>query len=172
MYECCRARGCAGTTTDDGIEEVTMQVILLERVQNLGELGDSVKVKPGYARNYLIPKGRAVIATAENVAEFEARRADLERQEAESLAAVQARAEALNGAQVTLSRKTGEEGKLFGSVGPQDIADALTRQGTPVARHEVRLLSDTLRQVGDYEVGVHLYAEVEASITVHIVAEE
>ena len=101
-----------------------MQVILLERVQNLGELGDSVKVKPGYARNYLIPKGRAVIATAENVAEFEARRADLERQEAEALAAVQARAEALNGAQVTLSRKTGEEGKLFGSVGTQDIADA------------------------------------------------
>ncbi len=149
-----------------------MQVILLERVQNLGELGDSVKVKPGYARNYLIPNGRAVIATAENVAEFEARRADLERQEAESLAAVQARAEALNGAQVTLSRKTGEEGKLFGSVGPQDIADALTLQGTPVARHEVRLLGDTLRQVGDYEVGVHLYAEVEASITVHIVAEE
>ncbi len=149
-----------------------MQVILLERVQNLGELGDSVKVKPGYARNYLIPKGRAVIATAENVAEFEARRADLERQEAESLAAVQARAEALNDAQVTFSRKTGEEGKLFGSVGPQDIADALTLQGTPVARHEVRLLGDTLRQVGDYEVGVHLYAEVEASITVHIVAEE
>jgi large subunit ribosomal protein L9 len=149
-----------------------MQVILLERVQNLGELGDFVKVKPGYARNYLIPKGRAVIATAENVAEFEARRADLERQEAESLAAVQARAEALNGTQVTLARKTGEEGKLFGSVGPQDIADALTLQGTPVARHEVRLLSDTLRQVGDYEVGVHLYAEVEASITVHIVAEE
>ncbi len=149
-----------------------MQVILLERVQNLGELGDSVKVKPGYARNYLIPKGRAVIATAENVAEFEARRADLERQEAESLAAVQARAEALNGAQVTFSRKTGEEGKLFGSVGPQDIADALTLQGTPVARHEVRLLGDTLRQVGDYEVGVHLYAEIEASITVHIVAEE
>jgi large subunit ribosomal protein L9 len=151
---------------------MTMQVILLERIQNLGELGDSVKVKPGYARNYLIPKGRAVIATAANVAEFEARRADLERQEAESLAAVQARADALNGAQVTLVRKTGEEGKLFGSIGPQDIADALTQQGTPVARHEVRLLSDTLRQVGDYEVGVHLYAEVEASITVHIVAEE
>ena len=149
-----------------------MQVILLERVQNLGELGDSVKVKPGYARNYLIPKGRAVIATPENVAEFEARRAELERQEAESLAAVQARAEALNGTQVTLVRKTGEEGKLFGSVGPQDIADALTEMGALVARNEVRLLSDTLRQVGDYEVGVHLYADVEASITVHIVAEE
>jgi len=149
-----------------------MQVILLERVQNLGELGDSVKVKPGYARNYLIPKGRAVIATPENVAEFEARRAELERQEAESLAALQARAEALNGTQVTLVRKTGEEGKLFGSVGPQDIADALTEMGALVARHEVRLLSDTLRQVGDYEIGVHLYADVEASITVHIVAEE
>lgn len=149
-----------------------MQVILLERVQNLGELGDSVKVKPGYARNYLIPQGRAMIATAENLAEFEARRVELERQEAEALAAVQARAEALKGTEVTLARKTGEEGKLFGSVGPQDVADALTQAGTPVARHEVRLLNDTLRQVGDYEVGVHLHADVEASITVHIVAEE
>lgn len=149
-----------------------MQVILLERVQNLGELGDSVKVKPGYARNYLIPQGRAVVATAENLAEFEARRAELERQEAEALAAVQARAQALEGVEVTLARKTGEEGKLFGSVGPQDIADALTEAGKPVARHEVRLINDTLRQVGDYEVHVHLYADVEASITVHVVAEE
>jgi len=149
-----------------------MQVILLERVQNLGELGDSVKVKPGYARNYLIPRGRAVIATPENVAEFEARRAQLERQEAEALAAVQARADALEGAEVTLARKTGEEGKLFGSVGPQDVAEALTQAGMPVARDEMRLPNDTLRQVGDHQVGVHLYADVEASITVHVVAEE
>ena len=149
-----------------------MQVILLERVQNLGELGDSVKVKPGYARNYLIPQGRAVIATPANVAEFEARRAQLEGQEAQALAAVQARADALEGQEVTLVRKTGEEGKLFGSVGPQDIADALTEGGTPVARNEVRLANDTLRQIGDYEVGVHLYANVEASITVHIVSED
>lgn len=149
-----------------------MQVILLERVQNLGELGDSVKVKPGYARNYLIPQGRAVIATPANVAEFEARRAQLEDQEAQALAAVQARADALEGQEVTLARKTGEEGKLFGSVGPQDIADALTEGGTPVARNEVRLANDTLRQIGDYEVGVHLYADVEASITVHIVSED
>lgn len=149
-----------------------MQVILLERVQNLGELGDSVKVKPGYARNYLIPQGRAVIATPENVAEFEARREALERQEAEALAQVQAMAAALEGKEVTLARKTGEEGKLFGSVGPQDIADALTEAGMPVSRHEVRLIGDTLRQVGDHEVGVHLYANVEASITVHIVPEE
>lgn len=149
-----------------------MQVILLERVQNLGELGDSVKVKPGYARNYLIPQGRAVIATPANVAEFEARRAQLEGQEAQALAAVQARADALEGQEVTLVRKTGEEGKLFGSVGPQDIADALTEGGTPVARNEVRLANDTLRQIGDYEVGVHLYANVEASITVHVVSED
>lgn len=149
-----------------------MQVILLERVQNLGELGDSVNVKPGFARNFLIPQGRAVVATKENLAEFEARRAELERQEAEALAAVQARAAALEGVEVTLTRKTGEEGKLFGSVGPQDIADALTENGTPVARHEVRLVGDTLRQIGDYEVGVHLYAGVEASITVRVVAEE
>ena len=149
-----------------------MQVILLERVQNLGELGDSVKVKPGFARNFLIPQGRAVIATPENVAEFEARRAELERQEAEALAVVQARADALEGQEITLARKTGEEGKLFGSVGPQDIADALTAAGNPVSRNEVRLLNDTLRQVGDFTVRVHLYANVEASITVHIVAEE
>lgn len=149
-----------------------MQVILLERVQNLGELGDSVKVKPGYARNFLIPQGRAAIATSANLAEFEARRAELERQEAEALAAVQARAQALEGTEITIARKTGEEGKLFGSVGPQDIADALTAAGLEVGRHEVRLLSDTLRQIGDYEVGVHLYADVEASITVHVVAEE
>lgn len=149
-----------------------MQVILLERVQNLGELGESVKVKPGYARNYLIPQGRAVIATAANVAEFEAKRAELEQQEAQALASVQARADALEGKEITLARKTGEEGKLFGSVGPQDIADALTESGTPVSRNEVRLVNDTLRQVGDYEVGVHLYANVEASITVHVVAED
>ena len=149
-----------------------MQVILLERVQNLGELGDSVKVRPGYARNFLIPQGRAVIATSANVAEFEAKRAELERQEAEALAAVQARAEALEGTEITIGRKTGEEGKLFGSVGPQDVVDALTAVGLEVGRHEVRLLSDTLRQIGDYEVGVHLYADVEASITVHVVAED
>jgi large subunit ribosomal protein L9 len=162
----------AGTTTDNCIEDLTMQVILLERVQNLGELGDSVKVKPGYARNYLIPQGRAVIATADNVAEFEARRAELERQEAEALALVQARADALQGKEVTLARKTGEEGKLFGSVGPQDIADALTEAGTAVSRHEVRLINDTLRQVGEHEVRIHLYADVEAAITVHIIPEE
>jgi large subunit ribosomal protein L9 len=149
-----------------------MQVILLERVQNLGELGDSVKVKPGYARNYLIPQGRAVIATPGNVADFEAKRAELEGQEAQALGAVQARADALEGKEITLARKTGEEGKLFGSVGPQDIADALTETGTPVSRNEVRLVNDTLRQVGDYQVSVHLYASVEASITVHVVAEE
>jgi large subunit ribosomal protein L9 len=149
-----------------------MQVILLERVQNLGDLGDSVKVKPGYARNYLIPQGRAVIATAANVAELEAKRAELQQQEAQALASVQARADALEGKEITLARKTGEEGKLFGSVGPQDIADALTESGTPVSRNEVRLVDDTLRQVGDYEVGVHLYANVEASITVHVVAED
>ena len=149
-----------------------MQVILLERIQNLGELGDSVKVKPGYARNYLIPQGRAVIATSANVADFEAKRAELEQQETQSLAAVQARADALEGKEITLARKTGEEGKLFGSVGPQDIADALTESGTPVSRNEVRLVNDSLRQVGDYDVGVHLYANVEASITVHVVSEE
>lgn len=149
-----------------------MQVILLEKVQNLGELGDSVKVKPGYARNFLIPHGKAVIATAENIAEFEARRAELERQEAEALTHAQSRAEALEGMVISIARKSGEEGKLFGSVGTQDIADALTAAGAEVKRHEVRLHHETLRQVGEYAIGVHLYADVDASITLHVVPEE
>jgi large subunit ribosomal protein L9 len=149
-----------------------MQVILLEKVQNLGELGESVAVKPGYARNFLIPQGKAVLATTANVAEFEARRAELERQEAEIRAAAQARASALDGMSLTIRRKTGEEGKLFGSVGTQDIADALGEVGVLVKRHEVRLPSETLRQVGEYVVGLHLFADVDANVTVHVVPEE
>ena len=149
-----------------------MQVILLEKVQNLGELGESVNVRPGYARNFLIPQGKAVLATPENMAEIEARRAELERHEAELLAAAKARAESLSGLVVTIARKTAEEGKLFGSVGPQDIAEAVAAQGIEIERHEVRLPHDTLRQVGEYSVGVHLHVDVDAEITVHIVPEE
>ena len=149
-----------------------MEVILLEKVGKLGDLGDKVKVKPGYGRNYLIPFGKAVSATKENVASFEARRAELEAAAAERRGAAETRAAQLEDLTVTITANAGEEGKLFGSVGPQDIADALTAAGLEVARHEVRLVSDTLRQIGDYTVGVHLYADVEASITVHVVAEE
>ncbi len=149
-----------------------MQVILLETVENLGKLGDTVKVKPGYARNFLLPQGKAMPATKENLAEVEAHRAELERQEAEALAAAKARAEQLEGREVTVVRKAGDEGKLFGSVGPADIAEALSQDGIEVERQEIRLPADTIRQTGDYSIGVHLHAEVESTITLHVVADE
>lgn len=148
-----------------------MQVILLEKVQNVGELGDNVKVRPGYARNYLIPKGKAVPATPEHVAEFEARRSELERQQAEILEAGRARAETINGRTLSVVRKAGEEGRLFGSVGTQDIAEAAAAAGFELARNEIRLPVDSIRQVGEYEVGVHLHADVEATITLSVIAE-
>ncbi len=149
-----------------------MQVILLETVENLGKLGDTVKVKPGYARNFLLPQGKAMPATKENLAEVEAHRAELERQEAEALAAARARAEQLEGREVTVVRKAGDEGKLFGSVGPADIAEALSQDGVEVERQEIRLPVDTIRQTGDYSIGVHLHAEVESTVTLHVVADE
>jgi large subunit ribosomal protein L9 len=148
-----------------------MQIILLEKVQNLGELGDNVKVKPGYARNYLIPSGKAVPATAANMAEFEARRAELERQQAEAVAAASARAEKLAGLEVTVRRKAGEEGKLFGSVGPADVADAVTATGTEIERHEVRMPGDSIRQLGEYEIEVQLHADVFATVNLKVEAE-
>lgn len=149
-----------------------MQVILLEAVENLGKLGDTVKVKPGYARNYLLPQGKAMPATKENLAEVEAHRAELERQEAEALADARARAEQLQGREVTVVRKAGDEGKLFGSVGPVDIAEALSKEGVEVERQEIRLPVDSIRQTGEYSIGVHLHAEVETTITLHVVADE
>jgi large subunit ribosomal protein L9 len=149
-----------------------MQVILLEAVENLGKLGDTVKVKPGYARNYLLPQGKAMPATRENLAEIEAHRAELERQEAEALAMAKARAEELEGREVVVVRKAGDEGKLFGSVGPADIAEALSKQGAEVERHEIRLPVDSIRQTGEYPIGLHLHAEVETSITLRVVADE
>jgi large subunit ribosomal protein L9 len=148
-----------------------MQIILLEKVQNLGELGDNVKVKPGYARNHLIPSGKAVPATAANRAEFEARRAELERQQAEAVAAASARAEKLAGLEVTVRRKAGEEGKLFGSVGPADVADAVTATGTEIERHEVRMPGDSIRQLGEYEIEVQLHADVFATVNLKVEAE-
>ena len=149
-----------------------MQVILLEAVENLGKLGDTVKVKPGYARNYLLPQGKAMPATKENLAEIEAHRAELERQEAEALAMAKARAEELEGREVVVVRKAGDEGKLFGSVGPADIAEALAKQGAEVERQEIRLPVDTIRQTGVYSIGVHLHAEVETTVTLRVVADE
>ncbi len=148
-----------------------MDVILLERIRKLGELGDQVKVKPGYGRNYLIPQGKAVVASGENIARFEARRAELERTQADALTSATARAEKLNTLEITIARKAGAEGKLFGSVNSADIASTVTEAGVVLNKQEVRLPDGPFRMLGDYDVDLHLYTEVDATITLHVVAE-
>ena len=148
-----------------------MQVILLEKVRNLGELGDQVNVKSGYGRNFLLPQGKAVSATKENKAIFDAKRAELEKAQAATLAAAQARAEKFNGFILKIARKAGEEGKLFGSVGTSDIAEAATAAGVELAKSEIELSRGTLREVGDHEVGISLHPEVQCKITVSVIAE-
>lgn len=148
-----------------------MEVILLEKMSGLGSLGQRVKVKPGYGRNYLIPQGKAAPATAENIARFEARRAELEKAAAGVLDAARKRAESFAGLRITIARKTGDEGKLFGSVGTTDIAEAATAAGNPLDRHEVRLPEGAFRSTGEYEVELHLHADIDATITVEVVAE-
>jgi large subunit ribosomal protein L9 len=149
-----------------------MDVILLQKVANLGGIGDRVKVKSGYGRNYLLPSGRATLATAANVARFEARRAELEKMAGEELRSAQERAEALRGFSLTITAKAGTEGKLFGSVGTNDIAEGATAAGHKVSRSEVRLPNGPIRAVGEHQVAVHLHTDVEVTLTVIIVAEE
>lgn len=148
-----------------------MDVILLEKVRNLGELGDQVAVRSGYARNYLIPFGKAVVANGKNKALFEARRAELEKVQAAALADAQARAQKISGATVQIVRKASEEGKLFGSVGVADIADAMTEAGFPLKKSEIQLSEGPLKAIGDHEVSVSLHPEVQFTITVSIVGE-
>lgn len=149
-----------------------MQVILLQRIVNLGKLGETVDVKSGYGRNYLIPQGKALPATPANVEKFEARRAELEAIEAEELAAANKRAEALTDVNVIMRAKSGEDGKLFGSIGTRDIADALTKSGLEVDRSEVKLPEGTLRQIGEYNVDIQLHHDVFANILVTILSED
>ena len=149
-----------------------MDVILLQKVANLGTIGDRVKVKSGYGRNYLLPSGRATLATAANVARFELRRAELEKLAGEELGGAQQRAESLREFRVTITAKAGSEGKLFGSVGTADIAEASTAAGQKVNRSEVRLPTGPIRQVGEHQVTLHLHTDVEVAITVIIAAEE
>jgi len=149
-----------------------MEVILLEKINKLGELGDQVRVKAGYGRNYLIPVGKAISATPENVEKFESRRAELEKTQADVLGTATARAEKMNVVEVTLARKVGEEGKLFGSVSAADIAEAVAVAGVELAKNEVRLPEGPLRVLGEFEVATHLHADVDAKIKVTIVAEE
>ena len=146
-----------------------MQVILMEKVANLGNLGDVVKVKDGYARNFLIPQGKAKRATEANLKEFEARRAELEKQQAEILVAAQARGEKLEGAVVVVAQKAGVDGRLFGSVGNADIADAITATGVEVKKAEVRLPEGPFKAIGEYSVEVALHHDVVVNITVTVV---
>lgn len=147
-----------------------MDVILLERVSGLGNLGDKVKVKAGYGRNFLIPYGKAVSATPDNVAQFEERRAELEAAAAAKKAEAEARAAKLEGMTVTIACNAGDEGKLFGSIGTRDIADAVTAAGVEVSKAEVRLPEGALRTTGEFEIALHLHSDVDASVTLTIEA--
>ena len=150
-----------------------MEVILLESINKLGGLGDKVNVKAGYGRNYLIPKGKAVPATATNSAEFEARRAELEAAAATALTASQGRADAINGlGAITIGANAGEEGKLFGSVGTRDIAEAVSAAGVAIDKSEVRLPLGALRELGEYEVAIQVHGDVMAQVDVSVVPEK
>jgi len=150
-----------------------MEVILLENIENLGSLGDKVTVKPGFARNYLLPSGKAKPATPENLAEFEQRRAELEKAMAEAKARAEERKQAIEAlGQVEITAKVGSEGKLFGSIGTADIADAITAAGTAIEKREVRLPEGALRVTGEHEIDLHLHTGVDAKILIVIVGEE
>ena len=149
-----------------------MEVILLENISNLGGLGDKVDVKAGFGRNYLIPKGKAVPATAANSAEFEARRAELESAAAATLAAAETRAEAINALSlVSIEANAGEEGKLFGSVGTRDIAEAITAAGCEIDKAEVRLPQGALRDLGEYEIAIQVHGDVTAMVNIAVIPE-
>ena len=148
-----------------------MQLILLQKVTNLGNLGDKVNVKPGYGRNYLVPQGKAVPATAASIAEFEARRAEYEAKAQSQLDEAQQRLAKLEGASVTIYANASTEGKLYGSVGPREIADALTKAVTPVNKSEVVLGEGAFRNTGEFEVVVHLHADAETTVKVIIEGE-
>lgn len=149
-----------------------MELILLQKVANLGNIGDRVKVKSGYGRNFLLPQGKATVATAENIAKFEARRAELEKAAQQELSSAQARAAKLEGVKLSLSAKSGGEGKLFGSVGTTDITEALNKAGHKIERSEVRLPHGPIRQAGEHVVHLHLHTDVTVELPVVIVPEE
>lgn len=148
-----------------------MNVILLEKVENLGNLGDSVKVRAGYGRNFLIPKGKALPATEANLAEFETRRAELEKRAADALTRANARAAELEGLELEIEANAGPGGKLFGSVTPIDIAQLLTSKGIETEKSEVRI-ADPIRQIGEYEIGLHLHSDVDVAIKLNVVEAE
>jgi large subunit ribosomal protein L9 len=149
-----------------------MQVILMEKVVNLGGLGDVVKVKDGFARNYLIPQGKAKRATQKNLKEFEDRRADLEKKANEQLTGAQERGAKLEGMKIDIAQKAGVDGRLFGSVTNADIAEALGKQGLTVKKAEIRMPAGPLKHIGEFPITIQLHSDVLANITVHVVAEQ
>lgn len=149
-----------------------MEIILLEKVNNVGGIGDRVRVRSGYARNYLIPQGKATLATPENIAKFESRRAELEAKAAAELAEAQDRAKKLEGVVIKIEMQAGAEGKLFGSVGTVDIADEIRKLGVEVERSEIRLPEGPLRVVGEHKIDLHLHTDVNVELTVVIEAAE
>jgi large subunit ribosomal protein L9 len=149
-----------------------MEVILLQKIANLGNIGDRVKVRSGFGRNFLLPQGKATLATPENIARFEARREELERTAREHLTSAGERAAAMKDFALTVHAKAGTEGKLFGSIGTSDIAEACTRAGFKIERSEVRLPNGPLRLLGEHTVNLHLHADVDVPLHVTIVAEE
>ncbi len=149
-----------------------MNVILLDNVENLGNIGDLVKVKAGYGRNFLLPQGKAALATAENMKAIEARRAELEKHAKEDLADAKKRAEIINGMELVIAANAGSEDKLFGSVGPIDITDAFAAVQVEVQRSEVRMPDGPIHQLGDFQIGVHLHPEINVEVTVKVVAAE
>lgn len=149
-----------------------MEIILLEKIQKLGDLGDQVSVKPGFGRNFLIPNGKAVPATKENVEKFEARRAELEKAQADALATAQSRADKISALNITITQKAGSEGKLFGSVTNHDIAEAATEAGVELKKSEVQLPEGPYRNIGEYDVAVQLHPDVSSTLKLTVVAEE
>lgn len=149
-----------------------MNVILLETVENLGGIGDLVKVKPGYGRNFLLPQGKAALATADNMKAIEARRAELEKSAAADLAKAKKRAKAIAGVELVIQANAGSEGKLFGSVGPLDIAEAMEGVQVAVERAEIRMPDGPIHELGEFKVGIHLHSEVDTEVTVRVVPAE
>jgi len=148
-----------------------MEVILLEKIANLGNLGDKVTIKSGYGRNYLVPQGKAVAATAKKIAEFEARRAELEKAAAEKLSAAQKLGNELSKLEIVITHKAGDEGRLFGSVGTHNIAEAITTAGIAVEKQQIRLPHGAIRHIGEYPIDINLHSDVTVTLTIKIAAE-
>jgi large subunit ribosomal protein L9 len=148
-----------------------MEVILLEKIANLGNLGDKVTIKSGYGRNYLVPQGKAVAATAKKIAEFETRRAELEKAAAEKLSAAQKLGSELSKLAVVITHKAGDEGRLFGSVGTHNIAEAITAAGITVEKHQIRLPHGAIRHIGEYPIDINLHSDVVVTLSIKIAAE-